>query len=67
MIADLIELCARNRFLVLFLVGLACAWGIWALVRVPLDALPDLSDVQVIVYSEWPGRSPKTMEDQVTY
>ncbi len=67
MIARLIELCARNRFLVLLLMGLACAWGILALVRVPLDALPDLSDVQVIVYSEWPGRSPRTMEDQVTY
>src|SRR5947208_2324813 len=43
------------------------AWGAWALFHVPLDAIPDLSDVQVIVYTEWPGRSPTLIEDQITY
>jgi Cu(I)/Ag(I) efflux system membrane protein CusA/SilA len=67
MIAKLIEFSAKNRFLVfLFVVG-ALAWGIWALKHTPLDALPDLSDTQVIIYTEWPGRSPDLIEDQVTY
>ncbi|MEW6296330.1 MAG: CusA/CzcA family heavy metal efflux RND transporter [Thermodesulfobacteriota bacterium] len=67
MIDKLIDYSARNRFLVLLLTGFASAWGAWALTRVPLDAIPDLSDVQVIVYTEWPGRSPQIMEDQITY
>jgi copper/silver efflux system protein len=67
MISKLIELSARNRFLVLLLLFFACAWGLWALLRVPLDAIPDLSDAQVIVYTEWPGRSPQIIEDQITY
>src|SRR5438034_2695244 len=67
MINKVIEYSARNKFLVLLLIFFASAWGIWALLRVPLDAIPDLSDVQVIVYSEWPGRSPQIMEDQITY
>src|SRR5262249_57637030 len=54
-IAGLIALCARNRVLTLIGVGAAFAWGLWALSRTPLDALPDLSDVQVIVSTEWPG------------
>src|SRR5437763_7365883 len=67
MINKLIEYSARNKFLVLLLIFFASAWGIWALLRVPLDAIPDLSDVQVIIYTEWPGRSPQIMEDQITY
>ncbi len=67
MIGKLIEYNAKNRFLVLLLLFFASAWGLWALLRVPLDAIPDLSDVQVIVYTEWPGRSPQIMEDQITY
>src|SRR5437773_2087725 len=67
MINRIIEYSARNKFLVLLLIFFASAWGVWALLRVPLDAIPDLSDVQVIVYSEWPGRSPQIMEDQITY
>src|SRR2546428_12552351 len=67
MINKVIEYSARNKFLVLLLIFFASAWGIWALLRVPLDAIPDLSDVQVIVYSEWSGRSPQIMEDQITY
>jgi Cu(I)/Ag(I) efflux system membrane protein CusA/SilA len=66
-ISKLIEYSARNRFLVLLLIFFASAWGVWALTRVPLDAIPDLSDAQVIVYTEWPGRSPQIMEDQITY
>jgi Cu(I)/Ag(I) efflux system membrane protein CusA/SilA len=67
MINHLIEYSARNRFLVLLLVFFATAWGVRAMFRVPLDAIPDLSDPQVIVFSEWPGRSPQLIEDQITY
>src|SRR5713101_99417 len=67
MINKLIDYSARNRFLVLFLVFFATAWGVRALFHVPLDAIPDLSDPQVIVFSEWPGRSPQLVEDQITY
>ena len=67
MIEQLIAYSARNRFLVILLVLLGAGWGGWALSRVPLDALPDLSDVQVIVFTEWPGQSPDLVEDQVTY
>jgi Cu(I)/Ag(I) efflux system membrane protein CusA/SilA len=67
MIARLIEGSARNPVLVILCVLMLAAWGAWAVVQVPLDAIPDLSDVQVIIYTEWPGRSPTLMEDQVTY
>ena len=67
MIDKLIDYSARNRFLILLLVFFATAWGIRAMFRVPLDAIPDLSDPQVIVFSEWPGRSPQLVEDQITY
>src|SRR3989337_1722856 len=67
MIGKIIEACARNRPLVLIAVAFLSLAGWWSLQRVPLDAIPDLSDVQVIVYTEWPGRSPDIMEDQVTY
>lgn len=67
MINALIDASARNRFLVLLLVFFATAWGVRAMFRVPLDAIPDLSDPQVIVFSEWPGRSPQLVEDQITY
>ena len=67
MIAALIRWSARN----VFLVGLATIFvtlaGIYAVSRVPLDAIPDLSDVQVIVYTEYPGQAPQVVEDQVTY
>ena len=66
-VAGLIALCARNRLLTILFVAVAAAWGIVALSRTPLDAIPDLSDVQVIVYAEWPGRSPDLVEDQITY
>src|ERR1700716_4623483 len=67
MIQRLIELSLRNRGLVLALyLGLA-AWGYWALLRTPIDAIPDLSDNQVIVFTDWTGHSPQEVEDQVTY
>jgi Cu(I)/Ag(I) efflux system membrane protein CusA/SilA len=67
MITRIIELCARNRLVVLLGVLAATAASIWSIGRVKLDAVPDLSDPQVIVYSEWMGRSPTLVEDQVTY
>ncbi len=67
MIAFIIRWSLRNRFLVVAaLVGL-CAWGVVALRTVPVDAIPDLSENQVIVYADWPGRSPQEVEDQITY
>jgi Cu(I)/Ag(I) efflux system membrane protein CusA/SilA len=63
----IIEASARNAFLVIILVVFGIAGGIWALTRTPLDAIPDLSDVQVIIYTDWEGRSPDLVEDQITY
>src|SRR5467141_1809591 len=63
----IIEASARNLFLVFILVVFGIAGGVWALTRTPLDAIPDLSDVQVIVYTDWEGRSPDLVEDQITY
>ncbi len=63
----LIEASARNKFLVLLLTLAALGAGLWSLARMPLDAIPDLSDVQVIVYTDWEGRSPDLVEDQITY
>ena len=67
MIERIIDWSARNGFLVGMLTLLLMGWGIWAVSHTPLDALPDLSDVQVIVFTEWPGRSPDLVEDQITY
>jgi len=67
MIARIIALCAKNRLATLLLVGLATAWGVLSLRNTALDAVPDLSDVQVIVFSEWMGRAPDLVEDNITY
>jgi Cu(I)/Ag(I) efflux system membrane protein CusA/SilA len=67
MIEKIIEASARNRFLIFLMVIFLSAMGIWALKNTPLDAVPDLSDVQVIVYTPWMGRNPTIIEDQVTY
>jgi len=67
MIEKIIEYSARNKFLTITLVGFFAIWGYWAMKNTPLDALPDLSDVQVIVYTDWEGRSPDLIEDQITY
>ena len=67
MIAKIIEYSARNKFIIFLLVVALAVWGYWALTKTPLDALPDLSDTQVIIYTEWQGRSPDLVEDQITY
>ena len=67
MISKIIEYSGRNRFFVFLVVLFLSLWGIWSLQHIPLDAIPDLSDTQVIVYTDWPGRSPNLVEDQVTY
>jgi copper/silver efflux system protein len=67
MINWLIEVSLRNRFLVVIFFLLLGAWGYWALLTTPIDAIPDLSDNQVIVFTDWPGRSPQEVEDQITY
>nr|MCU0601478.1 efflux RND transporter permease subunit [Desulfobacterales bacterium] len=67
MIEKIIEGCAKNRFLVFAAVLLLALGGVYALRNIPLDAIPDISDVQVIIYTPWEGRSPDLIEDQVTY
>ncbi|MCA1619506.1 MAG: CusA/CzcA family heavy metal efflux RND transporter [Acidobacteria bacterium] len=67
MISKLIELSMRNRAVVVAVYLALAAWGYWALLSTPIDAIPDLSDNQVIVFTDWPGRSPQEVEDQVTY
>src|SRR5436190_809763 len=67
MIEHIIEASARNKFLVFIFAIFGVAAGIYGLLKVPLDAIPDLSDVQVIVYTDWEGRSPDLVEDQITY
>ncbi len=67
MIAKIIEYSARNKFIIFLLVAFLIVWGLWALRQTPLDAIPDLSDTQVIIFTEWPGRSPDLVEDQITY
>jgi Cu(I)/Ag(I) efflux system membrane protein CusA/SilA len=67
MIATLIRRSIDNRFLVLLATAMLAAWGLWAMLRTPLDAIPDLSDVQVIVRTTFPGQAPQIVENQVTY
>jgi Cu(I)/Ag(I) efflux system membrane protein CusA/SilA len=67
MIARIIEFSAKNRFIVFLMIIILTAWGIWAILKTPLDAIPDLSDTQVIIYTEWQGRNPDLVEDQITY
>jgi len=67
MIDRLITWSLHNRFLVVTAFVAMCAWGVVAMRRVPIDAIPDLSENQVIVYADWPGRSPQEVEDQITY
>src|SRR5690606_19306006 len=66
-IARIIAAAIANRVVVLIAALAVAAWGAWALVRAPLDALPDLSDTQVVIRTEWPGQAPRIVEDQVTY
>jgi Cu(I)/Ag(I) efflux system membrane protein CusA/SilA len=67
MIGRVIELCAKNRFITILFVIILVGWGYWAIKHSALDALPDQSDTQVIVYTDWPGRSPDLVENQITY
>ncbi len=67
MISRIIEWCAHNRFLVFTAVLLLTLAGIWSMGHIPLDALPDISDVQVIIHTNWEGQPPNLIEDQVTY
>ncbi len=67
MIERIIAASVRNRFLVLLLAGIVAAFGVWGVRSIRLDALPDLSDVQVIVVTEYPGQNPQVVDDQVTY
>jgi len=67
MIGQLIRWSVTNRFLVLLITVIVTAWGLWAVKSTPIDALPDLSDVQVIIRTTWPGQAPQIIENQVTY
>ena len=67
MIARIIRGSIANRFLVLLAALFLAAWGVYAVRQTPVDALPDLSDVQVIIRTTWPGQSPQLVEDQITY
>src|SRR5919112_4181462 len=67
MINRLIDVALRNRFIVVALYLALAGWASWALTSTPIDAIPDLSDNQVIVFTDWPGHSPQEVEDQITY
>ena len=67
MIEKIIEFSARNRFLILVAYLVIAGFGIWSVYNTPVDAIPDLSENQVIVFTEWMGRSPQIIEDQITY
>src|SRR5881396_1472886 len=67
MINQIIEYSGRNRGIIVVLVAMLVFAGLYAMRQIPLDAIPDLSDPQVIIYTEWPGRSPNLVEDQITY
>jgi copper/silver efflux system protein len=67
MLKKIIEWSIQNRFLVILSIIFLIGIGIYSIVRIPIDAIPDLSDVQVIIYTEYPGQSPRIVEDQVTY
>lgn len=67
MINRIIEICLKNRFLVIAVFALIIVWGYFAIKSTPVDAIPDIGELQVLVYADWPGRSPKDVEDQVIY
>jgi len=67
MINKLIDWCLKNRFVVLVFTGIVILWGIYAINRVPVDAIPDIGENQQIIFVDWPGRDAQTIEDQITY
>jgi copper/silver efflux system protein len=66
-INKLIEFSLRNRLLIVLFYAAFAVWGYWSLLRTPVDAIPDLSENQVVVFTDWPGRGPQEVEDQITY
>ena len=67
MVENLISFSLKNKFAVLIIAAGLFIWGIFSVGRNPIDAIPDISENQVIVFTEWPGRSPQVIEDQVTF
>lgn len=67
MIPSVIEYCIRNRFIVILLTVVVALWGVYCVLKTPIDAIPDLSENQVIVFTDWMGRSPQEIDDQITY
>ena len=67
MVQKIIEISLRNRWIILLIAAALFIWGILSIQKNPIDAIPDLSENQVIVFTEWSGRGPQIMEDQVTY
>jgi len=67
MIEKIIEWCVKNRFIMVLCTVFVIVAGILSMAKTPIDAIPDLSDVQVIIYTEYPGQGPQVVEDQVTY
>jgi Cu(I)/Ag(I) efflux system membrane protein CusA/SilA len=67
MLEKIIEYSIKNRFLIILATVFILLWGIYSLATIPLDAIPDLSDVQVIIYTDYPGQAPQVVEDQITY
>ena len=67
MINKLINYCLKTPFVIVVVYIAVFFWGLWAMTNIPVDALPDIGEKQVLVYTEWPGRSAKDVEDQVTY
>jgi Cu(I)/Ag(I) efflux system membrane protein CusA/SilA len=67
MFEKIIEWAIRNKFMIILATVFLIGWGSYSLVNIPIDAIPDLSDVQVIIYTEYPGQSPRIIEDQVTF
>src|SRR5512142_854253 len=67
MIPQLIEYSIRNRFIVILITAMVAVWGVYCVLKTPIDAIPDLSENQVIIFTDWMGRSPKEIDDQITY
>ncbi|MBI5344697.1 MAG: efflux RND transporter permease subunit, partial [Deltaproteobacteria bacterium] len=67
MLKKIIDLSINNKLLILLATAFAIGWGVWIIYKTPIDAIPDLSDVQVIIYTEYPGQAPQVVEDQITY
>src|ERR1700686_2295179 len=67
MLSAIIDFSLKNKFIVLLATAALALAGIYALLNIPLDAIPDLSDTQVIIYTEWPGQAPQIVQDQVPY